>query len=68
MKGWCNMNYFEVLYADCFGDKKRALIATSHATPETPTADFNFNWNGNRLIDYHKTDRDSYSRNIYRFY
>lgn len=62
------MKYFEVLYSDCFGKKKAALVATPHATPETPTTDFNFSWNGNRLIEYRETDHRSYRTNIYRFY
>lgn len=61
-------NYFEVLYSNCFGNKKVALVATPHDTPETPTMSFNFNWNGNRLLNYCETDQASYSSNTFRFF
>ena len=62
------MKYFEVLYKNCFGEQKRALVATNHVSPEIPTMDFNFNWNGNRLIAYCETDQYCFARNIYRQY
>jgi hypothetical protein len=62
------MNYFEVLYETCMGQRITALVATPHATPAIPTSDFNFGWNGNRLIKYHATDRRCYASNTYRFY
>jgi len=62
------MKYFEVLYKNCFGDQKQALVATPHNSPEIPTSDFNFNWNGNRLIGYHKTDQRCFAENIYHKY
>lgn len=62
------VHYFEVLYANCFGVKKAALVATPHDTPETPTFSFNFNWNGNKLIEYRETDQRSYASNTYHFY
>jgi hypothetical protein len=62
------MNYFEVLYKTCTGKRRAALVATPHATPEIPTTDFNFGWNGNHLIEYHATDRCHYSSNTYQFY
>ena len=62
------MNYFEVLYSDCFGNRLTALVATQHDTPETPTAEYNFNWNGNRLLNYRATDQASYSSNTFRFF
>lgn len=62
------MKYFEVLYANCFGVKKVALIATPHDTPKTPTPSFNFEWNGNEIIDYRETNQHRYASNARHFY
>lgn len=62
------MKYFEVLYKNCFGTNLIALVATQNESPETPTADYNFNWNGNRLIDFKETDFLSFRTNIKRFF
>lgn len=62
------VHYFEVLYANCFGEKRTALVATTHATPNTPTPDFNFNWNGNRLLEYKETTHQCYRTNTFCFY
>jgi len=62
------MKYFEVLYTNCFGTKIAALIATSHNTPEEPTSEFNFNWNGNTLVEYKETTQQHYRANTYCFY
>jgi hypothetical protein len=56
------MNYYEVLYSNCFGDKKAILIATPQSAPTIS------DWNGCSLVDYHKTDQFSYSHNVLRFY
>jgi hypothetical protein len=62
------MKYFEVLYKNCFGKNLTALVVTQNESPSIPTVDFNFNWNGNRLIDFKETDFDSYRHNIKRFF
>jgi hypothetical protein len=62
------MNYFEVLYKNCFGAKRVATVATKQETPEIPTGDFNFNWNGNQLVKYRETDYQSYATNTHRFF
>ncbi|MDD2627826.1 MAG: hypothetical protein PHD20_02950 [Clostridia bacterium] len=58
------VNYFEVHYSNCFGEIKKSLIATKHNTPDK---EINFNWNGNKLINYYETSQYNYSRNIYTF-
>ena len=60
------MNFFEVLYSDCFGNRHRTLVATIHETPETPTSEFNFSWNGNSLINYIKTTFENYRTNHFK--
>ena len=62
------MNYFEVLYSNCFNEKHIAIIATKHDSPEIPTIDFNFNWNGNRLIDWHATTQHNFRYNIRKYF
>lgn len=62
------MKYFEVLYKNCMGNKLVALVATQNENPLMPTTSFNFNWNGNKPVDYKETDFNSYRSNIKRFF
>jgi len=57
------MKYFEVKYSDCFGQQHTAIVATAHETPETPTTDFNFSWNGNKIIAYTETTFQNFRTN-----
>lgn len=61
------MKYFEVLYKN-MGNKLVALVVTQNENPLIPTMNFNFNWNGNKLIDYKETDFNSYRSNTKRFF
>jgi len=62
------VNYFEVLYTNCFNEKMVALVATTHDTPNIPTANFNFDWNGNRFLEYRETTQQCYRTNTFCFY
>lgn len=62
------MKYFEVLYLNWCGLKKKAIIATKHDTPETQTVDFDFNWNGNQILEYHTTNQFNYAHNIFKHF
>ena len=58
------MKYFEVLYKNCFGNRLVAVVSTINDNPTTPTLGFNFNWNGNQLVDYKEIDFNSFRHNI----
>lgn len=63
-----DVNYFEVLYKNWHGDKKVTIVATPNDNPKIATISFDFNWNGNKLIDYKETSQENYKFNIYKFF
>lgn len=64
----CNVNYFEVLYCDCFDRKHVHLLATKETTPYKTNYAYATGFNGCKIIDYKQTDREHYRANKIQFF
>lgn len=51
------MNYFQVVYTNCFGESKVALIATNNSEPTIS------NWNGCEMVSFKETTFQNYKTN-----
>ncbi len=62
------MNYFEVLYSDCFNRKHVHLLATKEETPLKTNQAYATGFNGCKIVDYKPTDFEHYRTNKFQFF